>query len=144
MAIKSVHCVFCISSIFPVYITHMMWSSVVPFAIRNPEWSVLSCSYLENKINYNICLHFVKFLIHLGISLCLWRQFWLLMAPSFSFFLSLVWFPELPKSNGFLIIEANGGLNQQRLSVCFILWSWFFCFCFWLSKICTNIMLFRP
>ncbi|KAI3680386.1 hypothetical protein L2E82_50372 [Cichorium intybus] len=24
---------------------------------------------------------------------------------------------ELPKSNGFLIIEANGGLNQQRLSV---------------------------
>lgn len=22
------------------------------------------------------------------------------------------------KSNGFLIIEANGGLNQQRLSVC--------------------------
>ena len=25
--------------------------------------------------------------------------------------------PELPKSNGFLIIEANGGLNQQRLSV---------------------------
>lgn len=25
----------------------------------------------------------------------------------------------MPKSNGFLIIEANGGLNQQRLSVCF-------------------------
>lgn len=27
-------------------------------------------------------------------------------------------FSELPPSNGFLIIEANGGLNQQRLSVC--------------------------
>lgn len=25
---------------------------------------------------------------------------------------------ELPESNGFLIIEANGGLNQQRLSIC--------------------------
>ena len=24
---------------------------------------------------------------------------------------------DLPPSNGFLIIEANGGLNQQRLSV---------------------------
>lgn len=30
-------------------------------------------------------------------------------------------FPELPKSNGYFIIEANGGLNQQRLSVGFIL-----------------------
>lgn len=28
-------------------------------------------------------------------------------------------FSELPKSNGLLIIEANGGLNQQRLSVGF-------------------------
>lgn len=27
---------------------------------------------------------------------------------------------EFPKSNGFLIIEANGGLNQQRLSVCLL------------------------
>lgn len=25
---------------------------------------------------------------------------------------------QLPESNGFLIIEANGGLNQQRLSIC--------------------------
>ena len=24
---------------------------------------------------------------------------------------------ELPRSNGYFIIEANGGLNQQRLSV---------------------------
>ncbi|XP_010246043.1 PREDICTED: uncharacterized protein At1g04910 isoform X4 [Nelumbo nucifera] len=27
-------------------------------------------------------------------------------------------YSELPRSNGFLIIEANGGLNQQRLSIC--------------------------
>ncbi|KAL8059906.1 hypothetical protein ABFX02_03G117600 [Erythranthe guttata] len=26
--------------------------------------------------------------------------------------------PELSQSNGFLIIEANGGLNQQRISIC--------------------------
>ncbi|KAK9723985.1 hypothetical protein RND81_05G039100 [Saponaria officinalis] len=25
---------------------------------------------------------------------------------------------ELPKSNRYFIIEANGGLNQQRLSIC--------------------------
>jgi len=35
-------------------------------------------------------------------------------------FFVLQWFLELPESNGFLIIEANGGLNQQRLSVCFV------------------------
>ncbi|OVA01531.1 GDP-fucose protein O-fucosyltransferase [Macleaya cordata] len=27
-------------------------------------------------------------------------------------------YSELPRSNGFLIIEANGGLNQQRISIC--------------------------
>jgi hypothetical protein len=37
--------------------------------------------------------------------------------------LFLCFFSEFPKSNGFLIIEANGGLNQQRLSVRFVSWN---------------------
>ncbi|OWM67460.1 hypothetical protein CDL15_Pgr028323 [Punica granatum] len=43
------------------------------------------------------------------------RQVW---KPCISPTISQAGSRELPESNGFLIIEANGGLNQQRLSIC--------------------------
>ncbi|XP_043705180.1 O-fucosyltransferase 9, partial [Telopea speciosissima] len=43
------------------------------------------------------------------------RQSW---KPCVNRSFSQAGFSELPTSNGFLIIEANGGLNQQRLSIC--------------------------
>ncbi|KAL5704205.1 O-fucosyltransferase 9 [Ranunculus cassubicifolius] len=38
--------------------------------------------------------------------------------PRVNWSTSLTGSSELPRSNGFLIIEANGGLNQQRISIC--------------------------
>ena len=49
---------------------------------------------------------------------------WFCLFVELIFFFTFSWvlqhFSELPKSNGYFIIEANGGLNQQRLSVGFI------------------------
>ncbi|EOY17260.1 O-fucosyltransferase family protein isoform 1 [Theobroma cacao] len=60
----------------------------------------------ESNASYNALMTAWNLKMHQG-----WK-------PCASSIISRTGFSELPKSNGFLIIEANGGLNQQRLSIC--------------------------